>query len=268
MSLAVTPSAKRAVDLDPHVLGLGLDQGLGREHMLDLGGADAVGERAEGAVGRGVAVAADDRRARQGEALLRPDDVDDALARIELVVIFDAEFARVPGQLLDLLAAFGIGDAAAAVGGLDVVVDDGERLFRRAHLAAGHAQALERLRARHLMDEMAVDVEEAQVALGVDDMVVPDLVVQRTRLGHNALPRPSGRESRGIAALSMPNGARMEGARSATRATGGGGRCFTGNRKSNILDRSIYRPSKPNPNLAKSSKIQPSQGKIFQRKRL
>ena len=136
MSLAVTPGGKRAVDLDPHVLGLGLDQRLGREHMLDLGGADAVGERAEGAVGRGVAVAADDRRPRQGEALLRPDDVDDALPRVELVVIFDAELARVPGQFLDLQAALGIGDAAAAVGGLDVVVDDGERLVRRAHLAA------------------------------------------------------------------------------------------------------------------------------------
>ena len=199
MSLAVTPGGKRAVDLDPHVFGLGLDQGLGRQHMLDLGGADAVGERAEGAVGRGVAVAADDRRPRQGEALLRPDDVDDALPGIELVVIFDPELARVLGQLLDLLAALGIGDAAAAVGGLDVVVDDGERLFRRAHLAARDAQALERLRARHLMDEMAVDIDEAQAALGVEDMIVPDLVVQRTRLGHNALRRPWGRELKGIA---------------------------------------------------------------------
>ena len=188
---------KRAVDLDPHVPGLGLDQRLGREHMLDLGGADAVGERAEGAVGRGVAVAADDRRPRQGETLLRPDDVDDALIRVELVIIFDAELARVPGQLLDLLAALGIGDAAPAIGGLDVVVDDGERLVRRAHLAAGHPEPLERLRTRDLVDEMAVDVDEAQVALGVEDVVVPDLVVQRTRLGHNALPRPAGANSRG-----------------------------------------------------------------------
>ena len=96
---------------------------------------------------------------------------------IELVVIFDAELARVLGQLLDLLAALRIGDAASAVGRLDVVVDDGERLLRRAHLAAGHPQALERLRARHLVDEMAVDIDEAQVALGVEDMLVPDLVV-------------------------------------------------------------------------------------------
>ena len=115
------------------------------------------GERAEGAVGRGVAVAADDRRARQGEALLGPDDVDDALPRIELVVILDAEFARVLGELFDLLAALRIGDAGAAVGRLDVVVDDGERPLRRTHFAAAQAQALEGLRARHLMDKVAVD---------------------------------------------------------------------------------------------------------------
>ena len=39
----------------------------------------------------------------QGEALLGPDDVDDALAAVELVVIFDAELARVLGERLDLL---------------------------------------------------------------------------------------------------------------------------------------------------------------------
>ena len=183
---------QRPVDADPHVLRLRLDQGLGRQHMLDLGGADAVRERAEGAVGRGVAVAADDRRARQREPLLRPDDVHDALAAVELVVIFDAEFLGVGGQRLDLLAALGIGDAVAAVGRLDVVVDDGERLFGGAHLAPGHPQSLERLRARHLVDEMAVDVDEARPAGRLDDMVVPDLVIQRTWLGHRGSPAPVG----------------------------------------------------------------------------
>ena len=153
---------QRAVDRDPHVLRLGLDQRLGGQHVLDLGGADAVGERAEGAVGRGVAVAADDRHARQGEALLRPDDVHDALAGVELVVIFDAELARVRGERLDLLPALGIGDALAAVGRLDVVVDDGEGSLRRPHPAPRHAQALEGLRTRHLVHEVTVDVDEAR----------------------------------------------------------------------------------------------------------
>ena len=86
-----------------------------------------MGERAEGAVGRGVAVAADDGHARQGEALLGPDDVDDALAVVELMVIFDAEFARVLGERLDLERRFRIVDALGAVGGRHVVVDHGQR---------------------------------------------------------------------------------------------------------------------------------------------
>ena len=61
-------------------------------------GADAVRQRAEGAMRRGVAVAADDGRAGQREALLGADDMHDALAAVELVVIFDAEFARVLGR--------------------------------------------------------------------------------------------------------------------------------------------------------------------------
>jgi len=83
--------------------------------MFDFRRADAVGERTEGAVGGGVAVAADDGRARQREPLLGADDVDDALAWIELVVIFDAEFLGVDRELLDLRSALGIGDADGAV---------------------------------------------------------------------------------------------------------------------------------------------------------
>ena len=130
MSLAVTPSGSAPSTRDAHVLGLALDQRLGGEHMLDLGGADAVGERAEGAVRRGVAVAADDGHAGQGEALLRADDVDDALAVVELVEILDAELARILGERRDLQRRFRIVDAVAAVGGRHVVVDDGERLLR------------------------------------------------------------------------------------------------------------------------------------------
>jgi len=93
------------------------------------------------------------------------------------VVIFDAELARVLRQFLDLLAALRILDAAAAVRGLDIVVDDGECLVRRAHLAPCHPQAFEGLRARDLVDEVPVDINEAQLAGRLQDMLVPDLVV-------------------------------------------------------------------------------------------
>ena len=86
MSLAVTPCGQLAVDRDAHVLGLLLRQRLGGEHVLDLAGADAVRQRAEGAVRGGVAVAADDGGAGQRKALLGSDHVHDALADVALVV--------------------------------------------------------------------------------------------------------------------------------------------------------------------------------------
>ena len=80
--LGAAAAAERAVDADQHVLRLAREQRLRRQHVLDLARADAVRERAERAVRRGVRVAADDRHAGQRRALLRADDVDDALAPV------------------------------------------------------------------------------------------------------------------------------------------------------------------------------------------
>ncbi|GFO81817.1 MAG: hypothetical protein A49_14440 [Methyloceanibacter sp.] len=144
-----------------------------------------MGQRAERAMGRGVAVAAHDGGAGQGEALLRADHVDDALALVELVIIVDAEILGVLGERGDLRRGIRIVDALGTVRGRHVVVDDGERLLGRAHFAAGHAQTLEGLRARDLVDEMAVDIDEAgSVGSLVDQMFVPDLVVKRAGFGH------------------------------------------------------------------------------------
>ena len=104
--------------------------------MLDLRGADTVRERTERTVCCGVAVPAHDRGAGQGEALLGPDDVHDALTRIALVVILDPEVACVLRHDANLLGALGIGIGQVAIGGRDVVIDHRERLFRGAHLAA------------------------------------------------------------------------------------------------------------------------------------
>src|SRR5262249_47966580 len=190
-----------AVAARPHVLRFLLDQRLGREHVLDFRRADAVGERPERAMGRGVAVAAHDGRARQGEALLRADDVNDALAAIELIVIFDAEQLGVLGEGGDLAGALRIVDALGTVRGRNVVIDDRERLFRRAHASARDAQALERLRRGHLVDEMPVDVDQAgAVWLLVDEMIVPDLVVEGTRVRHKERSDYSAAASSGPAA--------------------------------------------------------------------
>ena len=116
MSLAVDAVGQLAVDGDVHVLGLLLRQRLGGQHVLHLGGADAVRQRAEGAVRGGVAVAAHDGGAGQREALLGPDHVHDALPDVALVVVFDAEILGIAGQRLDLDAALLVLDALQAVG--------------------------------------------------------------------------------------------------------------------------------------------------------
>lgn len=64
----------------------------------------------------------------------------------------------------------------------DVVVDGGEGAVCAADLPASVPQALKGLRGGHLVHEMAVDVDENVVAV-VDDVVVKDLVVQRSRSG-------------------------------------------------------------------------------------
>src|SRR3546814_10205270 len=68
-----------ALDAPFHRLGGLEQQRLRREHMLDLSRPDAAGERADSAIARGVAVAADDRRAGQRKSLFGSDDMDAAL---------------------------------------------------------------------------------------------------------------------------------------------------------------------------------------------
>jgi hypothetical protein len=60
--LGADPRAEPAVDRDPRPPGLLLPQGLGHQHRRNLSDADAERIGAEGAMGRGVAVAAHDQR--------------------------------------------------------------------------------------------------------------------------------------------------------------------------------------------------------------
>jgi hypothetical protein len=148
--------------------------------MLDLARADAESEGAERAVRRSVRVAADDCRSRQCPALLRPHDVHDALADVAHGQIFDAEFAGVCFECRDLLCGFRIGDSGRAVGGRHIVIGDRERQIGTADLSFRVAETLEGLRARHFVDEMAIDIKHTRFALRLmDEMRIPDFVVKR-----------------------------------------------------------------------------------------
>jgi hypothetical protein len=197
---------ERTVDLDRERPRQPLREGLGREDVLDLGGADAERERPEGAVGRGVGVAADDHRTRLGEAELRADDVHDALVAAAHLEQPDAELLAVAPQRLHLrhrqLVLQRQLTADLPWVGRDVVVHRGEGEVGPAHGAPGLPDAVERLRRGHLVDEVQVDVEQVGLPLGgPDDVLVPDLLHDGLR-GHRQLlevvaTRPQGNGRRG-----------------------------------------------------------------------
>ena len=135
-SLAVTPAGSSPSTVTAIHFGRRLGQRLRGQHVLDLAGADAEGQRPERAVRGGVAVAADDRHARQRAALLGADDVDDALPGIAHREVGDAELGRVLPQHLDLAGRDRVGDRLVDVGGRDVVVLGGD-----GQLGAAHARA-------------------------------------------------------------------------------------------------------------------------------
>ena len=150
-----------------------MPEGLGGEDVFDLAGADAEGERAEGAMGAGMAIAADDGEAGEGEAEFGADDVDDALAAAAEVVEGDAELAAVLAHGFDLAPGHGFVDIVLIDGG-DVVVEGGEGEVGAADGSAGEAEAFEGLGAGDFVDEVAIDVEEGGV-FGSGDLVrVPD----------------------------------------------------------------------------------------------
>ena len=102
--------------------------------MLHFGGADAERQRAEGAVGGGVGVAADDG-GTGSDAELGAHHVDYALVLVVQVIQTDPELLAVGGQRLHLMRAIaGGGDVLG--GGGDVVIHGGPGQIRAAQLAS------------------------------------------------------------------------------------------------------------------------------------
>ena len=179
-SLAVTPAGQLAVDGHRHGGRPLLGEGLGGQDVLDLAGADAEGQGAEGPVGRGVAVAAHDGHARLGQALLGADDVDDALVGVAHRVAGDAELGAVGRQHGQLLGRDGIGHRLVDVDGGHVVVGGGDGQVGPVDAAAGHAQAVEGLGRGDLVDQVEVDEDDVGLVLvaQVDHVAVPHLFGQ------------------------------------------------------------------------------------------
>jgi hypothetical protein len=134
-----------------------------------------------------VAVAAHDRHARLGEALLGADHVDDALAGVAHRVAGDAELLAVAQEDVHLLLGDGVGDGQRQVAGGDVVVHRRHRQVGAPHLASRQAQPVEGLRRGDLVDQVEVDVEEVGLVAAagdVDQVAVPDLLAEGAGLRH------------------------------------------------------------------------------------
>ena len=172
-----------ALEMHAEALGLALHHGLGGERMHQLRGADAKSERTHAAMGAGVAVAADQRRAGQGERQLRADDVHDAVAILAEVEQADAVLGRGGAHVADQRLAGRKGLLGAARCCRDGVVGravDQPRLRRRIALLDGFLQGA---RAGQVVQQQAVDVQQHEAVAEIgDDVAVPDLVEQG--LGH------------------------------------------------------------------------------------
>jgi hypothetical protein len=153
--------------------------------MLHLARADPERERAERAMRGRMRVAADDRHSRLGQALLRPDDVDDALSGRSHRVQFDPELSRVLAQLAHLLGRDGVRDRQVDSDRRHIVIGGRDRQVGPAYLPAMHAQAVECLWRCHLMHEVEVDIEQVRLALRrANDMPVPQFFCQCPRCCH------------------------------------------------------------------------------------
>ena len=146
--------------------------------MLHLRSADAERQGAHGPVGGGVAVAANDGHAGERQALFRPNDVHDPLARVVYGNVRHGEVADIFLQGLQLKDAVRLRTYPPRRG-RHIVVGHGDGGARLTNLPARGAQTLERLRAGDFVNEVPVDVEDGRaVRQGLDDVGVPDFVEQ------------------------------------------------------------------------------------------
>src|SRR5690606_27755026 len=135
--------------------------------MFDFAGADAESERADPAMAGGVAIAAYDRGAWQGETLFGTHNMDNSLLARGRAEIAYAEFRCVHCERFELLPAllvsdwYGIARFVQPRRGWQVVIRHRQRQFGPAYLAPLPPQCLESLRAGHFMDQVAVDKDQA-----------------------------------------------------------------------------------------------------------
>ena len=165
---------QRAVDPQPHAFRARLPDRLGHQHMRHFRRADAKGVSAKRPVGGGVAVAANDQQAGQGDAELRRHHMSDALPGMALAEAGDAVLRCILLQLPDhpprIVRLHGAGARR------HVMVGHAKCQVRPGHLRAARFRIGETVMGT-LVDEVAIDPEQAVAVVALDDGVgIPDFV--------------------------------------------------------------------------------------------
>ena len=187
-----------ALELDPHGLGPALDQRLRRQHMGEFAGADAEGQRAEAAMGAGMAVAADDQAAGKAQAQLRPDDMDDALAGLVDIEQLDAARRGLDPQRRQQFLA-DLAGARPSVRGRDRMVRGRKGQFRIVNFQIAALEIEQAARAAEIVQQMAIDVEQVGIVAETgDDMLVPDFGQQGTAGLFQGISSLSGYQAGGL----------------------------------------------------------------------
>ncbi len=156
--------------------------------MFHLAGADAMSQARKSTVGRGVRISAHNRHARQRRALLRSNDVNDALAMVVHLELHDGVLVAIGVQGVYLELGDGIGDSAAAIGGGHIVIRNRQVGIDTPGFAIRSLESFEGLRRRHLVEQVAVNVEDrGAVVVPAHLVTVPEFVVKRLA-GHRCSP--------------------------------------------------------------------------------
>ena len=215
-SLARHARRQLAVAADAHAPGLLLAQRLRGQRVGALRRADAEGQRAEAAVGAGVAVAADHGEAGQHEPELGPHHVHDALARLAQIEQPHAG-RRAPPRSADHSSPPSGKVVPSRPGRLETAwsgvakTSSGSCTVRPR--AASSAKAGGR---RQVVEQMAVDVQQhPAVAQLAHHVRVPELVEQGAA-GHSRSPF-DGVRGGGAGAEAGPQGVPLLGAEAAER---------------------------------------------------
>src|SRR5262245_43510127 len=192
--LGCNAGSEASVEAYAHALRLALPQRLRHQDMGHLRGADSEGIGTERTVGRGVAVAAHDQEAWEGQTLFGPHHVDDSLAG---VVDPEQGYAMLRGVVLKRTHHAGnigiIDDAPRAARG-DIMIGDSEGEASFGHARAACLEMAESVE-RPFMHEMAIDPQQRLAVLASHDFVRRPQLIEQGQRGIHAHRPGSARQA-------------------------------------------------------------------------